>query len=54
MEHLLKLKTPIQAVLWIRIPVRIQIHVELHHFGNPHLDPHQSEMLNPEPDPGPH
>ncbi len=44
MGHLLKLKTHIQAVLWIRIPIRIQIRVELHHFGNLDLHPHQIKI----------
>jgi hypothetical protein len=27
--------------------LRIRVRVDLHHFENPDLDPHQSEKLNP-------
>ncbi len=55
------------AVSWIRIRIRIWIHMDLHHWKpgsasasnkkqdlDPYPDPHQSDKLDSEPEPDPH
>jgi hypothetical protein len=47
-------------VLWIRIPIRIRIifltwiRIRIKKNQDPHLDPHQSDKLDPETDPDLH